>query len=81
MPNPAITVEALPAGYGDSILVACKLRSGVWRLLVDRPAAGLRAGDSWIQGNGGLRLRDQHQRRRETRRVSCPAVRAQDKTE
>ena len=35
MKQPAVTVEALPAGYGDSLLLTCKLRSGVWRLLVD----------------------------------------------
>lgn len=32
---PAVTVEALPAGYGDSVLVKCALGTGVWRLLVD----------------------------------------------
>lgn len=35
MPNPAVTVEALPAGYGDSILVTCARRGRPWRLLVD----------------------------------------------
>jgi hypothetical protein len=35
MAMPAVTVEALPAAYGDSLLVTCALRSGVWRLLVD----------------------------------------------
>jgi beta-lactamase superfamily II metal-dependent hydrolase len=35
MALPAVTVEALPAAYGDSLLVTCALRSGVWRLLVD----------------------------------------------
>ena len=30
-----ITVEALPAGYGDNVLVTCALATGVWRLLVD----------------------------------------------
>lgn len=35
MAVPAVTVEALPAGYGDCLLVTCKLRRGVWRLLVD----------------------------------------------
>jgi hypothetical protein len=35
MATPAVTVEALPAAYGDSLLVTCALGSGVWRLLVD----------------------------------------------
>ncbi len=35
MAAPAVIVEALPAGYGDSLLVTCKLRRGVWRMLVD----------------------------------------------
>ncbi len=35
MAAPAIVVEALPASYGDSLLVTCRLRRGVWRLLVD----------------------------------------------
>jgi len=35
MTAPAVTVEALPAGYGDTVLVTCALGSGVWRLLVD----------------------------------------------
>ena len=35
MTTPAITVEALPAGYGDAILVTCATPAGPWRLLVD----------------------------------------------
>jgi glyoxylase-like metal-dependent hydrolase (beta-lactamase superfamily II) len=35
MAVPAVIVEALPAGYGDCLLVTCKLRRGVWRMLVD----------------------------------------------
>ena len=35
MEPPAVTVEALPAGYGDSVLITCALGTGVWRLLVD----------------------------------------------
>jgi len=35
MATPAVTVEALPAGYGDTVLVTCQLATGVWRLLVD----------------------------------------------
>ena len=35
MALPAVTVEALPAGYGDSVLITCALGTGVWRLLVD----------------------------------------------
>ncbi len=31
----AMTVEVLPAGYGDAVLVTCALGTGVWRLLVD----------------------------------------------
>lgn len=35
MPTPAITIEALPGGYGDSLLVSCALGKRTWRLLVD----------------------------------------------
>lgn len=35
MASPAVTVEVLPAAYGDSILVTCAGRSRPWRLLVD----------------------------------------------
>ena len=35
MTQPAVTVEALPAVYGDSLLVTCSLKRSVWRLLVD----------------------------------------------
>jgi beta-lactamase superfamily II metal-dependent hydrolase len=35
MTMPAITVEALPAGYGDALLVTCSTPAGPWRLLVD----------------------------------------------
>jgi glyoxylase-like metal-dependent hydrolase (beta-lactamase superfamily II) len=33
--EPAIIVEALPAGYGDALLVTCPVPDGSWRLLVD----------------------------------------------
>jgi beta-lactamase superfamily II metal-dependent hydrolase len=33
--EPAIIVEALPAGYGDALLVTCPVPDGTWRLLVD----------------------------------------------
>ena len=42
MPTPAVTVEAQPAGCVDSILVTCKLRSGVWRLHADHGLAPIR---------------------------------------
>lgn len=35
MPKPAITLEVLPAGYGDSLLVSCPVGRRTWRLLVD----------------------------------------------
>jgi len=35
MPAAAITLEVLPAGYGDALLVTCPLRRGAWRMLVD----------------------------------------------
>lgn len=35
MPNAAITLEVLPAGYGDCLLVSCPVGKGTWRLLVD----------------------------------------------
>ena len=36
MPDEAIRIEALPASYGDCLLVSCALSGGgVWRLLVD----------------------------------------------
>jgi beta-lactamase superfamily II metal-dependent hydrolase len=35
MASPAVTVEVLPAAYGDSILVTCSGQSRPWRMLVD----------------------------------------------
>ena len=35
MSIPAITVEALPAGYGDCLLISCPVGRRTWRLLVD----------------------------------------------
>jgi beta-lactamase superfamily II metal-dependent hydrolase len=35
MASPAVTLEALPAAYGDSLIVTCATPSGPWRLLVD----------------------------------------------
>lgn len=35
MPVPAITVEALPGGFGDCLLVSCPVGRGQWRLLID----------------------------------------------
>ena len=35
MPTPAITFEALKAGYGDCLLVDCPVGRRTWRLLVD----------------------------------------------
>lgn len=35
MPQPAITLEVLPAGYGDCLLVSCPVGRRTWRLLVD----------------------------------------------
>ena len=32
---PAITLEVLPAGYGDSLLLTCPVPHGHWRMLVD----------------------------------------------
>jgi len=31
----AITIEALPAGYGDCLLVSCPVPGGTWRALID----------------------------------------------
>jgi beta-lactamase superfamily II metal-dependent hydrolase len=31
----SITVEVLPAGYGDCLVLSCPVKGGVWRLLVD----------------------------------------------
>ncbi len=33
--RPAVIIEALPAEYGDSLLVTCSTPKGDWRLLVD----------------------------------------------
>ena len=33
--HPAIRFEALPASYGDALLVTCTGPSGDWRMLVD----------------------------------------------
>lgn len=35
MPSPAITVEVLPAGFGDCLLISCPVGRRTWRLLVD----------------------------------------------
>jgi beta-lactamase superfamily II metal-dependent hydrolase len=35
MPGTAITVEALPGGYGDCLLISCAVGSRQWRLLID----------------------------------------------
>lgn len=35
MPISAITVEALPAGYGDCLLISCPVGRRTWRLLID----------------------------------------------
>jgi beta-lactamase superfamily II metal-dependent hydrolase len=35
MSDAAISLEVLPAGYGDSLLISCPVRGGVWRMLVD----------------------------------------------
>lgn len=35
MRRPAITIEVLPAGYGDALLVTCALRRGRWTALID----------------------------------------------
>lgn len=35
MPIPAITVEALPGGYGDCLLISCPVGRRQWRLLID----------------------------------------------
>jgi beta-lactamase superfamily II metal-dependent hydrolase len=35
MPRPAITLEVLPAAYGDSLLISCPVGNRIWRLLVD----------------------------------------------
>lgn len=35
MATPAITVEALPAGYGDCLLISCPVGRRTWRLLID----------------------------------------------
>jgi beta-lactamase superfamily II metal-dependent hydrolase len=35
MPKPAITLEALPAGYGDCLLISCPVGRRTWRMLID----------------------------------------------
>ena len=35
MNPPAITLEVLPAGYGDCLLISCPVGKRTWRLLVD----------------------------------------------
>jgi len=35
MPAPAITLEVLPAGFGDCLLISCPGEHGDWRMLVD----------------------------------------------
>ena len=33
--EPAIAIDVLPAGYGDSLLIECPVEGGTWRLLID----------------------------------------------
>ena len=35
MSPPAITLEVLPAGFGDCLLVSCPVGRSTWRMLVD----------------------------------------------
>ena len=35
MSTPAITLEVLPAGYGDCLLISCPVGRRTWRMLVD----------------------------------------------
>lgn len=35
MVNPAVTLEVLPAGYGDCLFITCPVGRRTWRLLVD----------------------------------------------
>jgi hypothetical protein len=35
MPAPAITLEVLPAAYGDCLLVSCPVGKRTWRMLID----------------------------------------------
>ena len=35
MPTPAITLEVLPAGFGDCLLISCPVGRRTWRVLVD----------------------------------------------
>ena len=35
MSHPAITLEVLPAGFGDCLLVSCPVGRSTWRMLVD----------------------------------------------
>lgn len=35
MSQPAITLEVLPAGFGDCLLVSCPVGPSTWRMLVD----------------------------------------------
>lgn len=35
MPVPAITLDVLPAGFGDCLLIQCPVGKRVWRMLVD----------------------------------------------
>lgn len=35
MPTPAISLDVVPAGSGDCLLVTCPVGDRVWRLLVD----------------------------------------------
>jgi len=35
MPTPAITLEVLPVGYGDCLLLSCPVGRRTWRMLLD----------------------------------------------
>ena len=35
MPTPAITLDVLPAGFGDCLLISCPVGSSTWRMLID----------------------------------------------
>lgn len=62
MATPAVTVEALPAGYGDCLLVSCSGRRGLWRMLIDTgpdecwPALKARLALLPVERNGRRRI-------------------------
>ena len=55
MSTPAITVEALPAGYGDYLLISCPVGRRTWRGVRPKTWTGYAAIPELLRCSVGLR--------------------------